>query len=204
MTKTRRRGVELEKAIFQATREILATEGLAGLTFPKVAAAAGTSKPVIYRRWKSPFELSLAAVQDQIKAENNGRTDEVVFTGDSLREDLMQVMKRFVISMNTFGQSYVTTFFSVLNQEQGTVISKIVEESSTIDIHAIDRVLERAQTRGEITTTAFSNDLKLLPFEWLRYHVFTRETIGDDKVKLLVDDILVPAYRHAGSASEKA
>ncbi|MDN5951451.1 MAG: TetR/AcrR family transcriptional regulator, partial [Loigolactobacillus coryniformis] len=103
MGKTRRRGVVLEAAIYQAVREIIDQDGIEAVTFQKVAAAAGTSKPVIYRRWDTPFELAIAAIQDKIRQDNQGRTDELVLTGTNLREDLLQVLQRFLISVNTFG-----------------------------------------------------------------------------------------------------
>ncbi|WQH18808.1 helix-turn-helix domain-containing protein [Lactiplantibacillus plantarum] len=94
MTKTRRRGAELENAIYQAARDILNQDGLEQLTFANVAEQAGTSKPVIYRRWRSPLELAIAAIQDQIITENHGQLDEVSLTGQTLSEDLFQVLKR--------------------------------------------------------------------------------------------------------------
>ncbi len=59
MTKRRRHGEELENAIFESTIAILDSDGLEGLTFSKVASLAKTSRPVIYRRWDSPFHSHL-------------------------------------------------------------------------------------------------------------------------------------------------
>lgn len=87
MTKQRRRGKELEKDIYIATRGIIDETGFRTLTFERVAKKAATSKPVIYRRWKTPFELALAALQDKIRRDNHGKVDEIVLTGQSLRED---------------------------------------------------------------------------------------------------------------------
>ena len=50
---TRRRGAELEQAILDAAWEQLIAEGYEHFTIDTVAARAQTSKPVLYRRWKT-------------------------------------------------------------------------------------------------------------------------------------------------------
>src|SRR5258708_22302761 len=61
----RRRGATLERAILHATWEELVAVGYANLTMERVAAHAGTSRAVLYRRWRSPPELVLAAIRQQ-------------------------------------------------------------------------------------------------------------------------------------------
>jgi len=48
---TRRRGAALEAAIHAAVLDLLAEQGVAGVTMEAVAVRAATSKPVLYRRW---------------------------------------------------------------------------------------------------------------------------------------------------------
>lgn len=204
MAKTRRRGAELEAAIYAATREILNREGLSQLTFAKVAAAAGTSKPVIYRHWDTPFSLALLAIQDKIKADNHGQLDQLDLTGTSLREDLLQVAKRFTASMDAFGQTFMTSWFEGVDHDQSEQLQKMLASVKKIDLHAIDRVLERAVKRGEVTGTALPEELKLLPFDWLRYRMLASQPVGTAQVNLLVGGILMPAYLQAlGPASKK-
>src|SRR3984957_17041760 len=54
---TRRRGTELESAILDAAWEQLTAEGYEHFTIDAVAARAQTSKPVLYRRWKTREDL---------------------------------------------------------------------------------------------------------------------------------------------------
>jgi AcrR family transcriptional regulator len=49
--RSRRRGPALEAAIRAAVLELVIHQGAAGVTMEAVAARAGTSKPVLYRRW---------------------------------------------------------------------------------------------------------------------------------------------------------
>ena len=59
---TRRRGSALEAAIFAAVWAELADNGYMGLTIAGVAVRAGTSKPVLYRRWPNRARLVYAAL----------------------------------------------------------------------------------------------------------------------------------------------
>ncbi|WP_054762542.1 hypothetical protein [Secundilactobacillus collinoides] len=43
------------------------------------------------------------------------------------------------------------------------------------DIKTMTLIFERAIARKEITKDNFSDEVKLLPFEWLRYHLFTEK-----------------------------
>lgn len=196
MTQTRRRGADLERAVYQATREILNTEGLSQLTFAKVAAKAQTSKPVIYRHWETPFSLALLAIQDKIKADNHGQLDQVVLTGESLAADLLLVAERFTASMDAFGKTFMGSWFEGVSRDDSTQIKQMLTNVRQIDLNAIDRVLERAVSRGELTGTDLPESLKLLPFDWLRYRMLAGEAVGPAELRLLVDDILVPTYLH--------
>ena len=59
----RPRDPEADRAILEATIEILGEEGYEGLSIEGVAARAGVGKTTIYRRWTSKAELVVAAIQ---------------------------------------------------------------------------------------------------------------------------------------------
>jgi len=56
------RSARAERAILDATRELLADNGVRGLTIEAVTARSGVAKTTIYRRWRDRDELALAAV----------------------------------------------------------------------------------------------------------------------------------------------
>src|ERR1700734_317458 len=60
---SRRRGKVLEAAIFDVVFQQLAETGYVNFSIERVAAAAGTSKPVIYRRWPTRARLVYAALR---------------------------------------------------------------------------------------------------------------------------------------------
>lgn len=58
----RRRGARLEDAILDAAWAELVERGYPGLTLEGVAKRAGTSRPVLHRRWPSRTALATAAL----------------------------------------------------------------------------------------------------------------------------------------------
>lgn len=61
-TAGRPRDRRIDEAVIAATRELLASEGYAGLSLAAVATRSGTTTPAIYRRWKSKAHLVHEAV----------------------------------------------------------------------------------------------------------------------------------------------
>jgi AcrR family transcriptional regulator len=85
--KPRRRGDELNDAIYEATLAELTEVGYAELTMERVAARAKASKGSLYRRWPSRTELVVDAIRSQQPSHS------VPDTGD-LRADLLALMHK--------------------------------------------------------------------------------------------------------------
>src|ERR1700742_3803616 len=64
---SRRRGSALEEAILDTAWAELSDRGYAGFTMEAVATRAGTSRPVLSRRWPTRAELAVAAIGHYIK-----------------------------------------------------------------------------------------------------------------------------------------
>ncbi|WP_371871433.1 TetR/AcrR family transcriptional regulator [Phytohabitans rumicis] len=88
VTPTRRRGQELEDALLDAAWDELAAVGYARFTMEGVAARAGTSRPVIYRRWPNRAELAIAAIRHYGARQPVATPD----TG-SVREDMIVLLR---------------------------------------------------------------------------------------------------------------
>ena len=87
--KTRRRGEALESALLDAAWDELQDVGYAGLTIEAVADRAGTSRAVLYRRWRNRAELVIAAM----RRHRPMLSGEIPDTG-SLRDDVLAVLRR--------------------------------------------------------------------------------------------------------------
>ncbi|MFZ2625286.1 MAG: helix-turn-helix domain-containing protein, partial [Propionibacterium sp.] len=67
----RRRGPALEAALLDAAWQVLLEVGYDELTFEAVAAVAGTSRAVLYRRWPAKPELVRAAAVRALGADQH-------------------------------------------------------------------------------------------------------------------------------------
>lgn len=197
MVNTRRRGAELEKAIYKSTLEILKTKGFVNLNFGNVSQLANTSKSVLYRRWDNAFELAFSAIKYKIKIDNNGQMDETLWTGNSLEEDFVQLLNRFIISINTFDVYSAGEIFLEASQQQRTALQNILDEGINIDIKSIDQILKRAKERGEIKSVILEKQIKLLPFDWIRYQILIRGSLTNKEITVLIKDVLLPIYLNA-------
>lgn len=194
MTEQRRHGKALETAIFDATIAILDADGLDGVTFSKVAARAKTSRPVIYRHWDSPFTLALEAIRNKIRQTNNGHLQDVPFTGQNLSDDLSQVLQRYRVIMDTYSQYYVSLLLAGANSDHTSILDDVFDHGNQVNIETMTLILNRAIARKEIKGDTFDDETKLLPFEWLRYHLFTATKVSDDQLNTLIQHILIPVY----------
>ena len=79
----------MEAAIFEAVFQELADAGYVNFSIERVAAGAGTSKPVIYRRWPTRARLVYAA----LRANRLGLSFEAPDTG-TVRGDIMVILHR--------------------------------------------------------------------------------------------------------------
>lgn len=79
-----------------AALEALARDGLAGLSVARVAAAAGTTRPAIYRRWPTKADLAVAAVSRLAEA------SAPAVTGDPF-EDLVAELESFRTGITAAG-----------------------------------------------------------------------------------------------------
>jgi len=84
----RPRDSAIDLAVLEATLGELARDGMSGLSLASVAAAAGTTRPAIYRRWKDKTALVVAAVAHLAQVEPP------VMTGDAFT-DLVAELEHF-------------------------------------------------------------------------------------------------------------
>jgi AcrR family transcriptional regulator len=91
----RPRSPRAERAILDATLELLASEGFGRMTVEGVAAAAGVGKATIYRRWASKLDLVLAAV-GELSAHPLPE-----LTAGSTREDLIALLRHIIEALTS-------------------------------------------------------------------------------------------------------
>src|SRR5580693_10073750 len=96
--KTRRRGEALEHALLDAAWAELQSVGYPALTIEAVADRAGTSRAVLYRRWRNRPELVLAV----IRRHRPMLSGEIPDTG-GLRGDVLALLRRMSARLTDIG-----------------------------------------------------------------------------------------------------
>ncbi|WP_431035789.1 TetR/AcrR family transcriptional regulator [Streptomyces sp. P6-2-1] len=184
MAERRRRGAALERALLDAAWEELSAHGYAGFTMDAVVRRAGTSPPVLYRRWPDRDTLVRAALTHALE----GAHLDVPDTG-SLRGDLLTLMRtinetrvRLITVMNAHLAGYY--------QETGTNPAHLLTEAREANS---DVIWERALARGETTEDRLTERIKRLPFDLLRHEILISfAPVPDEVLEEILDTILLP------------
>ncbi|WFR65935.1 TetR/AcrR family transcriptional regulator [Curtobacterium flaccumfaciens] len=190
LAKTRRRGAELEEALLDAAWAELQEVGYPAFTFEGVAARAGTSKPVLYRRWPAKVDLVLAALQHGGLFSRR----ELVDTG-SLRGDVLRALRDFNAYRSGF-MAAISVYMASINAETGLSPADL-RERLLGGRSSVGRVmLERAVARGEIPERDWPDGIASLPSDLVRHDlVMSLKSLPDRRIVEIVDDIWLPLVR---------
>ena len=184
---TRRRGAELEEAILDAAWEQLTAEGYEHFTVDTVAARARTSKPVLYRRWKTREDLLRATVRHRAAADSPPSPD----TG-TLRGDLLALLTHANNSRNPMAALLSSMLGSYYNQT-GPTPAELREEFIGQRGSAVEKVVNRAVERGEVDPARLTPRIIELPFALFRQEMMmTLKPVPDHVLRQIVDDIFIP------------
>ncbi|HEX4062434.1 MAG TPA: TetR/AcrR family transcriptional regulator [Streptosporangiaceae bacterium] len=186
-TRTRRRGTELEQAILDAAWEQLIAEGYEHFTIDTVAACARTSKPVLYRRWKTREDLLLATVR-HIGAVSGPSVPD---TG-TLRGDLLALLSDANTTRNPMVALVSSMLGSYYNQT-GPTPAELRDAFRGQRGSAVQQVVNRAAERGEIDPAQLTPRIIDLPFDLFRNEMMmTLKPVPDHVLRQIVDDIFIP------------
>jgi AcrR family transcriptional regulator len=138
------RSARSDKAILDATRELLAEGGVRDLTVEGVAARAGVAKTTIYRRWRGKHELALAVLIDMV--------EQVVATpdlGDTRAELVSFVDAAVTILGSTIMGRVMQGLVSDLASDPG-LAKAFQDKVVAMRIAEADRLLARGIERGDL------------------------------------------------------
>ena len=173
-----------DKAILDATLEILNVSGYAGLSIDGVAAKTGVGRPTIYRRWPSKPALVIAALKQSsllTPAHDTG----------ALRDDLLAFQRDQIRMMNRPASRRITA----------GLVADLVSDPELAETYVGDYVgqrqaavrvaLQRGIERGELRPDA---DLDLI-YDYLMGPLFMRsvvrgEVLEPDMAERTVDLVL--------------
>ena len=194
-TNTRRRGAELENAILDAAWEQLTAEGYEHFTIDTVAARARTSKPVLYRRWKTREDL----LRDTVRHRGAASPPAIPDTG-TLRGDLLALLASANTTRNPMTALVSSMLGSYYNQASPTP-ADLREAFMSQRGSAVGQVVNRAVKRGEIDQARLTPRIIDLPFDLLRNEwMMTLKPVPDHVLRQIVDDIFIPLVTTQRSA----
>jgi AcrR family transcriptional regulator len=189
---TRRRGAELESAILDAAWEQLIAEGYEHFTVDTVAARARTSKPVLYRRWKTREDMLRATVRHRGAANSLPAPD----TG-TLRGDLLALLTEANTDRNPMAALLSSMLGSYYNKT-GPTPAELRAEFRGQRGSAVEVVVNRAVERGEVDPARLTPRIIDLPFDLFRNEMLmTLKPIPDHVLRQIVDDIFIPLVQPA-------
>lgn len=188
---TRRRGAELEAAILDAAWDQLADRGYEGFTFEAVAERAGTSRPVLYRRWATRVELLQATIRHHGDAEDTTAPD----TG-SVRGDLLAALRRSNRSRSNF-LVLLSASLGGYYAEAGSTPSEVRELLLGRSRLAIDDILDRGVARGELDPERLTPLVRAVPYSLFRHEVLMNlQAVPDETLEAIVDEVFLPLAGH--------
>lgn len=183
----RRRGAELETALLAAAWAELTESGYAAFTIDAVAKRAGTSRPVVYRRWRDKHELVVATLRYVSE-----RQDITVPDTGSLRGDVVALMKEANRARADFAV-FVSVHLGGYFEETGASPADLRELLLARRPPAQEMLLARAAERGEIDPAKVTRRIADLPFALFRHELLmTLRPVPDSVIDEIVDTIFLP------------
>jgi AcrR family transcriptional regulator len=183
----RRRGRALEEALLDAAWAELTERGYDEFTIDSVAARAGTSRAVLYRRWPSKRELVFAALKYEVGKD-------IVLSPDtgSLRGDVIALLKQ----ANRVRVGLATQLFTQLGgfyRQTGTSLADLTAFVQGGRNPVLEEAIQRAVDRGEVRPEQLTERIARLPVDLFRYEILTTlRPLADETIEEIVDTIFLP------------
>jgi AcrR family transcriptional regulator len=171
-------------AIREATRAELTEHGYPGVTFEGVARRAKTSKPVLYRRYRSRAHMvvdALLAVPRQPVA---------ACETPSLREDLLALLDAVMLRLDRIG---IDTYRSLIADADDELLDTITAQLAELADQTIYRALSDARDRGEIGPAKIPDRAATAIAALVRNEVFfIRGPVSREALIDILDNVYLP------------
>jgi len=163
----RRRGVQLEDAILDAAWAELLERGYPALTLEGVAKRAGTSRPVLYRRWPNRTALATAALGRHI-----AQNPIVVPDLGSVRDEICLLLRR----MSDRARPDMVRLVFDMQKDLADRHSNLAEmrahlRAQSVESDVMQTILARAIDRGEIAAARLTPRIVSLPTDLARHEI---------------------------------
>ena len=170
----RPRDPDIDRAVLDATLEILNEEGYAELSIGEVTRRAGTTRPAFYRRWAGRPQLALAAIATRLAVPAPPDT------GCTLC-DIGESFDVFLAAYRTLRPEVLSALYvdcAADPELRGRYLDTVVEPAR----RSVGHTLARAAERGDLRPDADLEQLLDLVASFVHYRaLFAREHLTDDE-----------------------
>ncbi|KXP02603.1 TetR/AcrR family transcriptional regulator [Tsukamurella tyrosinosolvens] len=185
--RTRRRGAALEAAILDAAWDQLTDGGYGDFTLEAVAARAGTSRSVLYRRWPGRVELLRAALAHRGDTLAAHPSDTGTLRGDAIA--LLRAMSDHRVELMILLQTRLGEFFAESGDSPADLRELMVGPRGGSMHDAVARAVER----GEINPARVTDRIVRLPADLVRHQMaMTLRPVPIEDITEIVDDCFLP------------
>jgi AcrR family transcriptional regulator len=195
---TRRRGAALEDAILDAAWKELAEKGYAGFTLEAVAQQAGTSRPVLSRRWASRIQLAAAAMVRYADLQ----VAPVIPDLGNVRDEMIFLLRGM---SNRAHPQVLHIFVDMRNDLVADPENLDYLKSQLYKKDPVGAVLKRAIARKEVDPERLTPRITTLPIDLARHDLLmSLAPLTEDAIREIVDDVFLPLVRTSEASSTKA
>lgn len=189
----RKRGVELERAIKDATIAELACGGYGSVTIESVAARAQTGKGSIYRRWPTKQELVLDSLGDLLAGPLLGAVEMQLDDKITTRDAVLTLVRRITKLMTGLGGDAMRSIMGESLRDEafcGTFECDFFDPRKQVLIGLLERGVRRGEVRPEAVSVLVP---EMLAGTLIHRVVVRRRPISDAELVELVDGFVMPA-----------
>jgi AcrR family transcriptional regulator len=181
-------------AIREATRAELADHGYPRVTFEGVARRAKTSKPVLYRRYRSRAHM----VVDALLAVP--RQPVPACRTPSLREEMLALLD---VMMARFRRIGIDTYRSVIADADDELLDTITAQLAELADQTIYRTLSDARERGEIGSAKIPERAATAIAALVRNELFfSRGPVDKEALIDILDNVYLPLIEAVSHRSD--
>jgi AcrR family transcriptional regulator len=185
---SRRRGAALEDAILDAAWAELIERGYTDMTLETVAKRAGTSRPVLHRRWPSRTKLATAALGRYL-ALNPIEIPDLGSVGAEMSLLLRKLSDRARPDL-------VRLVFDMMGDLADAKSNLADVRGEITNGRLIRTILDRGIARGELDPDRLTPRIVSLPTDLARHEMLmTLASLSDDVIREIVEDIFMPLVR---------
>jgi AcrR family transcriptional regulator len=182
---SRRRGAALEDAILDAAWDELIEQGYARMTLESVAQRAGTSRPVLNRRWPSRTKLATAALARHLTL-----NPIVVPDLGGVRAEMRLLLR----GLSGRARPDLIRLMFDMTGDLAQAKSNLAEvRAEFANDRLIRTILARGIARGEVDPNRLTERIIALPTDLARHEMLmTHRPLPDDVIREIVEEIFMP------------